>query len=182
MDPEQNFSFRDHYLGVPYDLSKILFIATANVLDPIQPAFLDRMEVIRLSGYTLEEKKAIARRHLIPKQLEENGISEANIEFTEGGVEKIIEAYTREAGLRNLEREIGAVCRKVAVAVAKGKSRRYRITVPSSISPMSSSRRTRSAWRRASRGRPSEATSCSSRRSPCGARAVFVSPASSATS
>ncbi|HEY6049752.1 MAG TPA: endopeptidase La, partial [Thermoanaerobaculia bacterium] len=128
LDPEQNFSFRDHYLSVPYDLSKVLFIATANILDPIQPAFLDRMEVIRLSGYTLEEKKAIARRHLIPKQLEENGISEANIEFTEGGVEKIIEAYTREAGLRNLEREIGAVCRKVAVAVAKGKSRRYRIT------------------------------------------------------
>ncbi|MDQ6894351.1 MAG: endopeptidase La [Acidobacteriota bacterium] len=128
LDPEQNFSFRDHYLSVPYDLSKVLFIATANILDPIQPAFLDRMEVIRLSGYTLEEKKAIARRHLIPKQLEENGISEASLEFTEGGIEKIIEAYTREAGLRNLEREIGAVCRKVAVAVAKGKSRRYRIT------------------------------------------------------
>jgi ATP-dependent Lon protease len=128
LDPEQNYSFRDHYLGVAYDLSKVLFIATANILDPIQPAFLDRMEVIRLSGYTLEEKKAIARRHLIPKQLEENGLTEANIEFTEGGVEKIIEAYTREAGLRNLEREIGAICRKVAVAVAKGKSRRYRIT------------------------------------------------------
>ena len=131
LDPEQNFSFRDHYLGVPYDLSKVLFIATANILDPIQPAFLDRMEVIRLSGYTLEEKKAIARRHLIPKQLEENGISEASLEFTESGVERIIEAYTREAGLRNLEREIGSVCRKVAVAVAKGKSRRYRISASS---------------------------------------------------
>jgi ATP-dependent Lon protease len=128
LDPEQNFSFRDHYLGVAYDLSKVLFIATANILDPIQPAFLDRMEVIRLSGYTLEEKKAIARRHLIPKQLDENGVTEANLEFTEGGVEKIIEAYTREAGLRNLEREIGSICRKVAVAVAKGKTRRYRIT------------------------------------------------------
>ncbi|HXM75940.1 MAG TPA: endopeptidase La, partial [Thermoanaerobaculia bacterium] len=131
LDPEQNFSFRDHYLGVPYDLSKVLFIATANILDPIQPAFLDRMEVIRLSGYTLEEKKAIARRHLIPKQLEENGISEASLEFTDSGVERIIEAYTREAGLRNLEREIGSVCRKVAVAVAKGKSRRYRISASS---------------------------------------------------
>jgi ATP-dependent Lon protease len=128
LDPEQNFSFRDHYLGVPYDLSKVLFIATANMLDPIQPAFLDRMEVIRLSGYTLEEKVAIARRHLIPKQLEENGISDTNLEFTEGGIRKIIEAYTREAGLRNLERENGAICRKVAVAVAKGKTRRYRIT------------------------------------------------------
>src|SRR5712691_8124025 len=128
LDPEQNFSFRDHYLNVPYDLSRVLFIATANILDPIQPAFLDRMEVIRLSGYTLEEKRAIARRHLIPKQMEENGVGEANLEFTEGGVGKIIEAYTREAGLRNLEREIGAICRKVAVSVAKGKSRRYRIT------------------------------------------------------
>src|SRR6266567_4664285 len=128
LDPEQNFSFRDHYLGVPYDLSKTLFIATANILDPIQPAFLDRMEVIRLSGYTLEEKRAIARRHLIPKQMEENGVSEANLEFTDGGVGKIIEAYTREAGLRNLEREIGSICRKVAVSVAKGKARRYRIT------------------------------------------------------
>jgi len=128
LDPEQNFSFRDHYLNVPYDLSRVLFIATANILDPIQPAFLDRMEVIRLSGYTLEEKRAIARRHLIPKQMEENGVSEANLEFTDGGVGKIIEAYTREAGLRNLEREIGAICRKVAVSVAKGKSRRYRIT------------------------------------------------------
>ena len=127
-DPEQNFSFRDHYLSVPYDLSKVLFIATANVLDPIQPAFLDRMEVIRLSGYTLEEKKAIARRHLIPKQMEENGVTEANIEFVDSGIDKVIDAYTREAGLRNLEREIGAICRKVAVTVAKGKARRYRIS------------------------------------------------------
>src|SRR5437773_4929932 len=131
LDPEQNFSFRDHYLGVTYDLSRVLFIATANILDPIQPAFLDRMEVIRLSGYTLEEKLAIAKRHLIPKQMEENGVTEVNVEFTDGGVRKIIEAYTREAGLRNLEREIGAICRKVAVAVAKGKTRRYRITAAS---------------------------------------------------
>jgi len=128
LDPEQNFSFRDHYLNIPYDLSRVLFIATANILDPIQPAFLDRMEVIRLSGYTLEEKKAIARRHLVPKQLEENGITEANVEFSEAGLSKIIEGYTREAGLRNLEREIGSICRKVAVSVAKGKTRRYRIT------------------------------------------------------
>ncbi len=131
LDPEQNFSFRDHYLSVPYDLSKVLFIATANVLDPIQPAFLDRMEVIRLSGYTAEEKKAIARRHLIPKQMEENGVTDANIEFTDSGIEKVIEAYTREAGLRNLEREIGALCRKVAVSVAKGKQRRYRVSAAS---------------------------------------------------
>jgi ATP-dependent Lon protease len=127
LDPEQNFSFRDHYLTVPYDLSRVLFIATANVLDPIQPAFLDRMEVIRLSGYTAEEKKAIARRHLIPKQMEENGVTDAHLEFTDAAIEKVIEAYTREAGLRNLEREIGSICRKVAVSVAKGKARRYRI-------------------------------------------------------
>src|SRR6266542_3487740 len=131
LDPEQNFSFRDHYLGVTYDLSNVMFIVTANVLDPIQPAFLDRMEVIRLAGYTLEEKLAIAKRHLIPKQMDENGVTEVNVEFTDGGVRKIIEAYTREAGLRNLEREIGAICRKVAVAVAKGKTRRYRITAAS---------------------------------------------------
>src|SRR6202162_4190905 len=120
LDPEQNFSFRDHYLGVPYDLSRVLFIATAT--------FLDRREVIRLAGYTLEEKKAIARRHLILKQLDENGVTEANVEFTDSGIVKIIESYTREAGLRNLEREIGAICRKVAVSVAKGKTRHYRIT------------------------------------------------------
>jgi ATP-dependent Lon protease len=131
LDPEQNSTFRDHYLGVPYDLSRVLFIATANVLDPIQPAFLDRMEILRLSGYTLEEKRAIAVRHLIPKQMEENGIGEANIEFTDAGLRKIIEAYTREAGLRNLEREIGSICRKVAVSVAKGKARKYRITAAS---------------------------------------------------
>ncbi len=130
-DPEQNFSFRDHYLSVPYDLSRVLFIATANVLDPIQPAFLDRMEVIRLSGYTVEEKRAIARRHLIPKQMEENGVTEANIEFSDSGIERVIEGYTREAGLRNLEREIGALCRKVAVSVAKGKQRRYRVSAAS---------------------------------------------------
>ncbi|MCP4655349.1 MAG: endopeptidase La [bacterium] len=121
LDPEQNSSFRDHYLGVPYDLSRVIFITTANLLDPIQPAFLDRMEVIRLSGYTEEEKLAIAHRHLIPKQLEENGISAANLRFTESGLRKVIRGYTREAGLRNFEREIAALCRKVAVRVAKGR-------------------------------------------------------------
>ncbi len=124
LDPEQNASFRDHYLGVPYDLSRVIFITTANLLDPIQPAFLDRMEVIRLSGYTEEEKLAIARRHLIPKQLRENGVSDANLRFTESGLRKIIRGYTREAGLRGLEREIAALCRKVAVRVAKGRTAR----------------------------------------------------------
>jgi ATP-dependent Lon protease len=122
LDPEQNFSFGDHYLGIAYDLSRVMFIATANMLEPIQPAFLDRMEVIRLSGYTEEEKLRIARLHLIPKQMRENGITEENIELTDEGIKTIISGYTREAGLRNLERELAAVCRKVAVKVARGET------------------------------------------------------------
>jgi len=118
LDPEQNTGFSDHYLGVPYDLSRVMFITTANLLDPIQPAFVDRMEVIRLTGYTPEEKLIIAERHLIPKQREANGLSEEDLSFTEDAVRKIISVYTKEAGLRNLERELAAVCRKVAVKVA----------------------------------------------------------------
>jgi len=119
LDPEQNNTFRDHYLGVPYDLSKVLFIATANLLEPIQPAFLDRMEVIRLSGYTEEEKVAIAQRHIVPKQVKENGLKPAQIEFPEPGLKRVIASYTREAGLRNLEREVATICRKVARKVAE---------------------------------------------------------------
>jgi ATP-dependent Lon protease len=129
LDPEQNFTFRDHYLGVAYDLSNVMFIVTANVLDTIQPAFLDRMEVIRLSGYTDEEKLQIAKVHLIPKQMEENGITETEVIWTDSGITKIITGYTKEAGLRNLEREIGTICRKIAVEVAEGKEKKsYRIT------------------------------------------------------
>jgi ATP-dependent Lon protease len=120
LDPEQNWSFVDHYLGLAYDLSRVMFIATANLLEPIQPAFLDRMEVIRLSGYTEEEKLRIARAHLIPKQVKENGIDETRIDFTDDGVKRLISGYTKEAGLRNLERELAALCRKVAVKVARG--------------------------------------------------------------
>jgi ATP-dependent Lon protease len=129
LDPEQNSSFRDHYLGVAYDLSRVLFITTANLLDPIQPAFLDRMEVIRLSGYTLEEKCQIARRHLIPRQLAEHGLTRGQLRFTDAAVRRIITDYTKEAGVRNLEREIGAVCRKAAVEVAEGRPRRPNVTV-----------------------------------------------------
>ena len=130
LDPEQNDSFRDHYLGVVYDLSKVLFIATGNVTDTIQPAFLDRMEVIRLSGYTEEEKLEIARRHLIPRQVEENGLSARGLKFTSAAIVRLISDYTREAGLRNLEREIGSVCRKVAVQVAEGRRSIGRVSPP----------------------------------------------------
>jgi ATP-dependent Lon protease len=129
LDPEQNFSFRDHYLGVAYDLSNVMFIVTANVLDTIQPAFLDRMEVIRLSGYTDEEKLMIAKQHIIPKQMEENGIKDVPVVWTDSGITKVIAGYTKEAGLRNMEREIGTICRKIAVTVAEGKPQdQYRIT------------------------------------------------------
>ncbi len=118
LDPEQNHSFRDHYLGVGYDLSKVLFITTANLLDPIQPAFRDRMEIIRIPGYTREEKVEIAKRHLIPKQIEENGLTKSLIRFTPKGLHAVLDNYTRESGVRSLERELGALCRKVAMEVA----------------------------------------------------------------
>jgi ATP-dependent Lon protease len=129
LDPEQNNSFTDHYLGVPYDLSKVLFITTANLLDPIQPAFRDRMEVIEIHGYTEEEKIEIARRHLIPRQIEANGLNSHWIDFTPGALKNIIALYTREAGVRNLEREIGGICRKIAHKVALGEKKLYKITI-----------------------------------------------------
>jgi ATP-dependent Lon protease len=121
LDPEQNNSFRDNYLGVTFDLSNVMFMTTANVLDTIQAALRDRMEVIRLAGYTEEEKLEIARRHLIPKQLEENGVTAKNLRISKSALATIVLQYTQEAGLRQLEREIGALCRKVARRVAEGK-------------------------------------------------------------
>jgi len=123
LDPEQNFAFRDNYLGVPFDLSNVMFVTTANMLDPIQPAFRDRMEIIQLSGYTEEEKVEIAKRHLIPKQIEAHGLKKGQIQFTDEGIRSIINQYTQEAGLRNLEREIASVCRKVAKQVATGEKK-----------------------------------------------------------
>jgi ATP-dependent Lon protease len=128
LDPEQNNSFSDHYLGVPFDLSEVLFIMTANLADPILSALRDRMEIIELSGYTEEEKIGIAHQFLIPRQLKEHGITEKDVHITEQAVRKILSQYTREAGVRNLEREIANVLRKVAKKIAEGKSKRYVIT------------------------------------------------------
>ena len=128
LDPEQNFSFSDHYLEVPFDLSNVMFISTANLQDPIVPALRDRMEILEFSGYIEQEKIQIARQYLIPKQLEENALSKGNCSFTEAGIKELIRSYTKEAGVRNLEREISNVFRKVARGRADGNTASVKIT------------------------------------------------------
>jgi len=128
LDPEQNFSFRDNYLGVSFDLSNVIFMTTANILDTVQSALRDRMEVIRLAGYTEEEKSEIARRHLLPKQMEENGITARNLNISRSALLAMIQRYTQEAGLRQLEREIASICRKVARRIGEGEQRAVRVS------------------------------------------------------
>lgn len=127
LDPEQNSDFTDHYLTLPFDLSNVMFITTANMLDTIPRPLLDRMEMIQLPGYTNLEKLQICKRYLVPRQVEENGLTRKHIRFTDAGLMRIIEDHTREAGVRNLERQVGAVCRKVATAVAKGERKQQSI-------------------------------------------------------
>lgn len=138
LDPEQNSSFVDHYIDLPFDLSKVMFITTANLLDPIPAPLRDRMEILSLPGYTLREKIEIAKRYLVPKEIANNGLSKDTIKFTERALQRIIEEYTREAGVRNLQREISNICRKVARRIAEGDSKKVRITpnaVPKYLGP-----------------------------------------------
>src|SRR3954451_23186026 len=127
LDPEQNRTFRDHYLDLPYDLSKVLFICTANTLDTIPGPLLDRVDVISLSGYTEDEKLGIAKRYLLPKQLKEHGLGKSQLVVPDSVLRTVIREYTREAGVRNLERRIADVCRKAAALIAKGKAQKQRV-------------------------------------------------------
>ncbi len=191
LDPEQNSTFRDHYLDVPYDLSRVMFITTANTLDTIPGPLRDRMEVIQLAGYTEEEKLQIAKRYLVPRQIARNGLKRSQIGFTDTGLKAIIEEHTREAGVRNLEREIGSACRKVARQVAEGTFEKKvsvtRAAGPRAARPPALPLRRQAPHRRAGRRHRARvdarraATCCSSRRAPCRAAGSSRSPASSGT-
>jgi ATP-dependent Lon protease len=122
LDPEQNYNFRDNYLDLPFDLSKVMFIATANALEPIPAPLRDRMEILELSGYTEEQKLHIARNYLLPKQIEANGLNKDEITVDDDVLRRIVRDYTREAGVRNLEREVGSLCRKVARQISEGRA------------------------------------------------------------
>ena len=178
LDPEQNVTFQDHYIDCPFDVSQITFLATANNYDTIPPALLDRMEVIDVSGYTRNEKLNIAREFLVPKQLSEHGITDERLEFAEPGISSLIDHYTREAGVRNLEREIASMCRHVAVRLAEGEDV-HEVVVPELVEkvlgphksrPKSPSARASLASPPASRGLRRGARSSSSRPRKCPVR------------
>ena len=180
LDPEQNRTFRDHYLDLPFDLSKVLFLCTANQLDTIPAPLLDRVDVIQLSGYTEDEKVAIARKYLVPKQLDAHGLDRGQAIIPDETLRLVIAEYTREAGLRNLERQIAALCRKVATQIAMGKAQRVRVDerrVREWLGPRRFSGRGAPAHRgpgsrhRARRTPRSAATCSSSRRRPIPATA-----------
>ncbi len=171
LDPEQNNTFRDNYLGVPFDLSKVLFIATANVLDSIPAPLRDRMEIIELSGYTEEEKLQIARRYLLKRQLKANGLSEAGVQLSDEALRRVIAEYTRRPGVRSLERQIGALLRNAAVTIASGDAQSVSIDAPA-VDDIGAGRASKAtwpcapacrAWRRDWPGRRRAATSCLSR-------------------
>ncbi len=175
LDPEQNSTFRDNYLAVPFDLSRVVFITTANMLDTIPGPLRDRMEIISLPGYTANEKLEIARRYLVARQMEANGLQPGQVDIADEALREIIQHYTREAGVRNLEREIGKVLRHAAVRIAEGQSGPIRIDGRRSRAPSSARPCSRTRWRcgpacpaspPASPGRRSEATSSSSKRPP----------------
>ena len=176
LDPAQNATFQDHYLALPFDLSQVLFIATANVLDTIPGPLRDRMEILELPGYIEEEKLAIAKGYLVPRQIAENGLKPGEIAFTDEAIREMIRSYTREAGVRQLERELGAVCRSVATRVAEGFKETITVTAESLATATwarkSFSTRSRCApacreWLPAWPGRRSAATSCLSKRPRC---------------
>ena len=182
LDPEQNGSFRDHYLDVPFDLSNVMFITTANTLDTIPGPLRDRMEVIQLAGYTADDKLQIAKRYLVPRQLERNGLKKSWLSISDAALKAVIADYTREAGVRGLEREIGTLCRKIAFGIASdedgadppGRSARRSARPEPGSSWVARSTSTRAggapgspAWRPAWPGPRSAATCSSSRRPRC---------------
>jgi ATP-dependent Lon protease len=171
LDPEQNSGFRDHYLDLPFDLSNVFFICTANQLDTVPPALRDRMEIIELSGYTHEEKREIAKRYLVPRQMERNGVGRSKIEFTDEALDLIIDGYTREAGVRSLEREIGSVCRKVAREFAEGTRRSKRTIRARTVTELLGKRRIQPEVQRRT-GEPGVATGLAW--TPFGGDVLFV--------
>jgi ATP-dependent Lon protease len=171
LDPEQNSTFRDHYLDLPFDLSSVFFICTANQLDTVPAALRDRMEIIELSGYTHEEKREIALRYLVPRQMERNGVGRSKVEITAEALDAIIDGYTREAGVRSLEREIGSVCRKVAREFAEGKRKSKRVVRAKTVGELLGKRRFQPDVQRRT-GQPGVATGLAW--TPVGGDVLFV--------